>query len=118
MAPGGDVSAAALRPATSIRPLASAGAMLLAALLTALIGTTLAHEIGHSLGLANPFGDGFHNFGDEPNRLMDGGADRSFAERAVLRGEGPGVFCEDEYTYLRMILPSSEPPDPTPRPRC
>lgn len=84
----------------------------------ALIGTTLAHEIGHSLGLANPFGDGFHNFGDEPNRLMDGGADRSFSERAVLNGEGPGLFCEDEYTYLRMILPSSEPPDPTPRPRC
>ncbi len=84
----------------------------------ALIGGTLAHEIGHSLGLANPFGDGFHNFGDEPNRLMDGGADRPFPERATLQGQGPGVFCEDEYTYLRMILPSAEPPDATPRPRC
>lgn len=84
----------------------------------ALIGGTLAHEIGHSLGLANPFGDGFHNFGDEPNRLMDGGADRSFAERAVLQGQGPGVFCDQEYDYLRTILPSAEPRDPSPRPPC
>jgi hypothetical protein len=84
----------------------------------ALIGGTLAHEIGHSLGLANPYGDGFHNAGDEPNRLMDGGADRPFPERAVLEGQGPGRFCEDEYSYLRMILPSSEPADPTPRPPC
>ncbi len=83
-----------------------------------LIGGTLAHEIGHSLGLANPFGDGFHNFGDEPNRLMDGGADRPLAERAVLQGLGPAVFCDEEYAYLRMILPSSMPADPSPRPPC
>ncbi|MBZ0231983.1 MAG: hypothetical protein K8M05_06490 [Deltaproteobacteria bacterium] len=83
-----------------------------------LIGTTLAHEIGHSLGLANPFGDGFHNFGDEPNRLMDGGADRPLAERAIIQGQGPADFCEDEYLYLRQILPSSEPADTSPRPRC
>ncbi len=84
----------------------------------ALIGTTLAHEIGHSLGLANPFGDGFHNFGDEPNRLMDGGADRPLAERAILQGQGPADFCEDEYAYLRQILPSAQPADTAPRPRC
>jgi hypothetical protein len=83
-----------------------------------LIGTTLAHEIGHSLGLANPFGDGFHNFGDEPNRLMDGGSDRPLPERAILQGQGPAVFCEDEYMYLRQILPSTTPADTSPRPHC
>jgi hypothetical protein len=35
--------------------------------LGSLIGTTTTHEIGHSLGLANPDADGFHNFGDEPS---------------------------------------------------
>lgn len=83
-----------------------------------LIGGTLAHEIGHSLGLANPYGDGFHDAGDEPNRLMDAGGDRSFNERAVLNGEGPGVFCSDEYDYLRQILPSSDPANDIERPIC
>lgn len=83
-----------------------------------LIGGTLAHEIGHSLGLANPFQDGFHNFGDEPNRLMDNGGDRPFAERAELQNMGPGVFCSDEYEYLRGILPSSEPANEIERPSC
>ena len=83
-----------------------------------LIGTTLAHEIGHSLGLANPGGDGFHNVGDEVDRLMDAGGDRPFAERAILQGQGPAVFCDAEYDYLRQILPSSQPADPAPRPPC
>ncbi|MBK9029941.1 MAG: hypothetical protein IPL61_01145 [Myxococcales bacterium] len=84
----------------------------------ALIGGTLAHEIGHSLGLANPGGDGFHNAGDEIDRLMDAGGDRPFPERAVLDGQGPAVFCDAEYDYLRQILPSSAPADPSPRPPC
>ncbi len=83
-----------------------------------LIGGTLAHEIGHSLGLANPFMEGFHNSGDEPNRLMDSGGDRPFLERAELQQLGPGVFCDDEYTYLREILPSTSPADTGPRPGC
>jgi hypothetical protein len=83
-----------------------------------LIGTTLAHELGHSLGLAYPYGDGFHNRGDRPDRLMDGGSDRPFLERAELAGHGPSVFCDEEYAYLRVILPSSEPADPAPRPPC
>ena len=83
-----------------------------------LIGGTLAHELGHSLGLANPFGEGFHDDGDEPDRLMDSGGDRPFAERAQLLGLGPGRFCAEEYEYLRMILPTSVPADTTPRPRC
>lgn len=84
----------------------------------ALIGGTLAHEIGHSLGLANPGGDGFHNAGDEVDRLMDAGGDRPFPERANLGGQGPGVFCGAEYDYLRQILPSSLPADTSPRPPC
>lgn len=83
-----------------------------------LIGGTLAHEIGHSLGLANPFAEGFHNAGDAPNRLMDSGGDRSFLERAILEGQGPGVFCDDEYAYLRMILPSAAPAPSVERPGC
>lgn len=83
-----------------------------------LIGGTLAHEIGHSLGLANPYMDGFHDAGDAPNRLMDAGGDRPFLERAELGGQGPAVFCVDEYTYLRKILPSADPPNAVPRPSC
>ena len=83
-----------------------------------LIGGTLAHEIGHSLGLANPYADGFHDSGDAPNRLMDAGGDRPFLERAELQGQGPGVFCDDEYDYLRQVMPSSSPPPPVQRPGC
>jgi hypothetical protein len=83
-----------------------------------LIGGTLSHEIGHSLGLANPYMEGFHDAGDAPNRLMDAGGDRPFLERAQLQGQGPGVFCDDEYTYLRQVLPSKDPPNPVERPGC
>lgn len=83
-----------------------------------LVGGTLAHEIGHSLGLAAPFQEGFHNPGDAPNRLMDAGGDRSFAERAELGGQGPAVFCDDEYAYLRAILPSAAPAPAVTRPGC
>jgi hypothetical protein len=83
-----------------------------------LIGGTLAHEVGHSLGLANPYADGFHDAGDAPNRLMDAGGDRPFLERAEMAGQGPGVFCDDEYTYLRQILPSTAPPNNVQRPGC
>ena len=83
-----------------------------------LIGNTLAHEIGHSLGLANPYGDGFHDPGDGLNRMMDAGGDRPFLERAQLQGQGPELFCADEYAYLRKILPSSDPPTGAQRPSC
>ncbi len=86
--------------------------------LGSLIGTTLSHEIGHSLGLANPFGEGFHNSSDEDNRLMDSGGDRPFAERAELEGLGPARFCTGEYDYLRQILPTTEAMDTSDRPSC
>jgi hypothetical protein len=84
--------------------------------LGSMIGTTVSHEIGHSLGLADPYGPLFHDAGEEPNRLMD--ADRPFGERAEIQGEGPSRFCTDEYLYLRAILPSTEPEDATARPGC
>ena len=74
-----------------------------------LVGTTLTHECGHSLGLADPTGEAFHDPGDAPNRLMDAGGARPFEERAELLGQGPGVFCSDEYIYLRTILPTGLP---------
>nr|HEX4312722.1 hypothetical protein [Kofleriaceae bacterium] len=83
-----------------------------------LIGDTLAHEVGHSLGLANPYGDGFHDVGDAPNRLMDAGGQRPFKERATLGGQGPGVFCDDEYAYLKAILPSASGDGGVMRPAC
>jgi hypothetical protein len=86
--------------------------------LGSLIGTTLSHEIGHSLGLANPYGQGFHNQGSADNRLMDAGAFRPFLERAELRGHGPGRFCDEEYEYLRVILPTDLPMDIAGRPPC
>ncbi len=73
-----------------------------------LVGTTLTHEVGHSLGLADPRGEAFHDPGDKPNRLMDAGGARPFDERAELAGQGPGVFCADEYVYLRTILPGAD----------
>jgi hypothetical protein len=83
-----------------------------------LVGGTLAHEIGHSLGLANPYAEGFHNSGDAPARLMDSGGDRPFMERAELMGQPAAVFCDEEYIYLREILPSSAPENMITRPSC
>jgi hypothetical protein len=84
--------------------------------LASMIGSTVSHELGHSLGLADPYGPDFHDLGDEDDRLMD--ADRPFAERAELDGEGPSRFCDAEYVYLRAILPTADPDDPSPRPPC
>jgi hypothetical protein len=84
-----------------------------------MLGTTVTHELGHSLGLANPTEPmASHAEGDQPNRLMDAGDARTFTERAELLGDGPGVFCDDEYVYLRGILPSADPPPDVQRPGC
>jgi hypothetical protein len=85
-----------------------------------LVGSTLSHELGHSLGLANPDGGDFHDHGDAPNRLMDAGGARPFEERAQLAGAGPSVFCDDEYAYLKRILPgvADARADAVSRPGC
>ena len=84
-----------------------------------LIGTTLTHEVAHSLGLADPDGELFHDPGDLPNRLMEAGDGRPFEERAELVGQGPGVFCDREYDYLRTVLAgSATPPPDVARPGC
>lgn len=88
-----------------------------------LIGSTLTHELGHSLGLAQPEGDGFHDPGDAPVRLMDAGDARPFGERAELGGEQPARFCTAELAYLQTILPPADPRDGEtarllPRPSC
>ena len=78
-----------------------------------MIGTITAHEIGHSLGLADPGGSLFHNTGDWLNALMDSGYARGFRERSEVMGEGPGLFCRHNFDYLFSILPTSIP-DPHP----
>jgi hypothetical protein len=85
--------------------------------LGSLVGTTISHELGHSLGLANPGGTEVHLVTDKPDRLMEAGGGRSFRERAEM-GEGPGMFCDEEYAYLRTILPADEPADESSRPDC
>jgi len=75
------------------------------------IGNTITHEIGHSLGLAyfpeDEFGPGnrFHNDFDEPGSIMDAGGNRTFEERAELEGAAPPVFNSRNRSYLERILP-------------
>ncbi len=104
-----DLTGASTCPASD-RPTRIACAALV---LGSLIGTTVSHEIGHSLGLADPWGSAFHNTGDWPNALMDSGHLRTFRERAELDGHGPDQFCLVNYQYLRQVLPTDDP-DPVP----
>ena len=69
-----------------------------------LVGTTVTHEIGHSLGLSNIDGE-FHNIGDNPGWIMDAGTFRPFAERAEIDGWGAGFFSNNNRSYLEYILP-------------
>jgi hypothetical protein len=69
-----------------------------------LIGTTVTHEIGHTLGMAIAEGF-FHNPNPGPNQLMDSGAERPFEERAELDGQGPAEFEPEHVRYLDEILP-------------
>lgn len=74
--------------------------------LGAVIGETVAHELGHSFGLAQPYGDAmaYHDAGDEPGCLMEFGTSRPFTERAELDGAEPTHLCADAPEYLSTIL--------------
>ena len=74
--------------------------------LAALIGETAAHEVGHSLGLAQPNGsrNAFHSAEPGEGCLMDGGSERPLGERMAQPGYAETRFCGDEPTYLADIL--------------
>jgi hypothetical protein len=86
--------------------------------LGSVVGSTVSHELGHSLGLADPKGMRFHNLGDADNRLMDKGGNRPFEERAELMGAGPSRYCVESYEYLREILPTEQAETVVERPHC
>lgn len=75
------------------------------------LGNTVSHEIGHSLGMTFVPEDEvaptnfFHNIEYGPY-IMDPGEQRPFEERAELNGQGPAVFSEQNYGYLRKYLPA------------
>ena len=70
-----------------------------------IIGGTVVHEIGHSLGMTQslPGPNDFHNLGDN-GYVMDAGAERSYEERAELDGLMP-AWHPLNGQYLRSILP-------------
>jgi len=76
-----------------------------------LLGTTITHEVGHSLGLTAIEGR-YHNEGDTPNWIMDAGQFRPFEERAEIDGFGPAVFEPYNREYLQSILPLDPAGDP------
>ncbi|PIE19375.1 MAG: hypothetical protein CSA66_02460 [Proteobacteria bacterium] len=69
-----------------------------------LVGTTITHEVGHTLGLTAIDGR-VHNEGDNVGWIMDAGIFRPFEERAELDGAGPAVFSPFNRAYLTQTLP-------------
>jgi len=74
--------------------------------LASIVGETAAHELGHSLGMAQPYGapTAFHNDLDEDGCLMDRGGDRPLGERAQQPGFARSHLCYDEPEYMAEIL--------------
>lgn len=74
--------------------------------LASIIGETASHELGHSLGMAQPYGAPtvYHNDFDGDGCLMDSGGDRPLGERMGLSGYAPTQFCYDHPEYLSEIL--------------
>lgn len=76
-------------------------------MLSNIISDTAAHEFGHCLGLAQPFGgpDEFHNTFPIEGCLMDAGQDRPFEERTVIEDNMGSRFCGENLWYLQELLP-------------
>ena len=70
-----------------------------------LVGNTLTHEIGHSLGLPVVPGCGSYHNAAGPRQIMDCGRDRPFIERAGLDPAGPPQWTAENFEYLQKILP-------------
>jgi len=75
--------------------------------LSGMIGETAAHELGHSFGLADPYGSSrvFHNDDDGDGCLMDSGSNRPLGERMGLADYAETRLCHDAPTYMDEILP-------------
>ncbi len=75
--------------------------------LSSMVADTAAHEFGHSLGLAEPYGGPteFHNAIPRDHCLMDSGRNRPLDERARLGGNEGASFCDNNLFYLRDVLP-------------
>lgn len=74
--------------------------------LSSIVGETTSHELGHSLGLAQPYGpsDAYHDEGDEEGCIMEPGSSRPLGERAAEPEYAETHFCYDEPDYLATIL--------------
>jgi hypothetical protein len=76
--------------------------------LGSMIGNTVSHEVGHTLGLAHVPYNGqniFHNRVPGDDQIMDSGGQRPFEERAEINGSGPAVWTQENRQYLERILP-------------
>ncbi|MCA9521846.1 MAG: hypothetical protein KC609_12770 [Myxococcales bacterium] len=75
-----------------------------------ILGNTIVHEVGHSLGMTAQGGaDTFHNLIDKPGAIMDNGSSRPFSERAELDGTTILFRCHNR-RYLEQILPKPGAP--------
>ncbi len=75
--------------------------------ISSLIADTAAHEFGHSLKLAQPYGSPmeYHNTIPRPGCLMDSGQDRPLQERGLIFGNTGSGFCGENLWYLQELLP-------------
>src|SRR5262249_58214591 len=76
-----------------------------------MVGSTMTHEFGHSLGLAAGGAlDHVHNDGDRPNRLMDAGGPRPVPQPAEPKGPGPAGCSGRASAHPARGLPAAAPP--------
>jgi hypothetical protein len=73
--------------------------------LSNLVGNTMSHELGHSLGLPMYPGCGQYHTAPGELQMMDCGQDRPFLERAGLDPRGFATWTPEDLQYLQKILP-------------